>query len=221
VATCPAGEVALSGGWLIDAHGNVKASQRSGNGWGISVLSVDGANVSVTTKVLCLGGVPGASAQEVSQLATANPKTGIRITATCPAGSVVVGGGFVNDLTQIEFLDQSSDVASSWEGGFINNDPTISRMLSGQAECLTAPGAHTTQVAVTASLVPGGTTGSALASCPAGLFLSGGGLALSNGLTYRILGQGPTVASASAWETFVFAQDPQFPTSYAMCLSFS
>src|SRR5215813_13530330 len=66
VATCPAGEVALSGGWAVPAAGSVLDSRRMGNGWGIDVQVPAGSGVSVTAIVACLAHVPSATVQQLS-----------------------------------------------------------------------------------------------------------------------------------------------------------
>jgi hypothetical protein len=178
VATCPSGELALSGGWAVryDSGATIYRSARSGTrGWAVYVNHPSSALV--TSYAECLTGAPGAAIAERSASVSVAPSTANQAFPKCNAGEVVVGGGFAFDLhTGVEldvFRDKSSD--TQWWGQVVNFGAT-STLASIYAECLASSGASMKATTLSNLNVAVGGQGSALSvACPSGYYLSGGG----------------------------------------------
>jgi hypothetical protein len=179
VVTCPAGEVALSGGGSVGANGSIKESHRYRNGWSIVVVSLDGATVALTAAVVCLGNVPGAAVIEMMQTESLPAGAqGTFVNAVCPAGTMVVGGGWVSSgiaLTELGPIFLNAGV-TGWRGSWYNATST-DHQVSNTAECLSAAGAHLTSPPFYRQVgtIPAGAAVQLQASCPAPSFVSGGG----------------------------------------------
>jgi hypothetical protein len=180
VATCPAGELALSGGWAVPAAGSVLASQRMGNGWGIVVQVPAGPSASVTARVACLAHVPSATVRQLSSsVTTANgPFTISHV--DCPASvSGAVGGGFATSSSQLTFayffLDMGSTTTWVMQDTHSGPGAATSTVL---VECFTAPGVTFTGVGRYDTTIPQGGEQTITAVCPQGFFAGGGGVTL-------------------------------------------
>jgi hypothetical protein len=92
-------------------------------------------------------------------------------TATCPAGSVVTGGGYMVDINVWAYT-QLKD-GNGWTVYAKNNTGGNSNMLS-YAICLTYPSASTSQV-IDSITVAAGDVGNKVVNCPAGSVVTGGG----------------------------------------------
>ncbi len=152
------------------------------------------------------GNVP--TAVEKSQLLPGGE--GGSVVATCPAGTVVVGGGFdtYGGPRQINLVDRLERVsARQWlaSANSITPNPTN---LTAIAYC--APGAAPKVYSVTVK-VPGHTGGTARVSCPSGTSLAFGGIeAAKTGLPYdaahtaQVEAFSWTAASTSQWVVRAF-----------------
>jgi hypothetical protein len=178
VATCPAGEVALSGGWEVPASGSVLASHRMGNGWGIVVQAPTGSGVPVTASVACLAHVPGATVQEVSSSVTAASGAYAVNHVDCPSGaSGAVGGGFSTSSPHLTFDDFFLIMGSetTWVMEYTNSGPSATPSTV-YVECLTAPGVALAGAGMYNTTIPQGSEQTITAVCPQGFFAGGGGV---------------------------------------------
>jgi hypothetical protein len=177
VATCPSGEIALSGGWAVryDSGATIYRSSRSGaRGWAVYVNHP--SSVLVTSYAECLTNVHGATiAERLAQVSVAAGSAN-RAYAKCNAGEVVVGGGFAFDLHADVALDVFGNNASDtqWEGQVVNLG-AASTLATVYAECLAYSGASMKATTLAGVNIAPGNQGSALsAACPSGYYLSGG-----------------------------------------------
>jgi hypothetical protein len=144
--------------------------------------------------------------------------------ATCPSGTVVIGGGFsaplLSSTSQIGVVDSYRTAPGSW---------TVSAVELGGSGAVTADAycrrttKSITDVAATGT-VPGGTatSGSAAATCPAGTQLVAGGFQSSRGPTPAALALPLTnMASGSTWTLVSVnnATTAQTITAHAYCLA--
>jgi len=220
VATCQAGEVALSGGWDVPAAGSVLVSHRMGNGWGIVVQAPTGSGVSVTASVACLAHVPGVTVQELSSSVTVASGTSIYDHVDCPRGvGGAVGGGFSTSSPDLNFGYFFRDyIDPTWEMT-VRNSGHSAATATVFAECITASGVGLTPFAKMHTTIPQGGTQTITALCPRGSFASGGGL--EGDSTVRILGLAPA-GKARGWSVDLSAVGEATTVDVlVMCLSFS
>jgi hypothetical protein len=210
VATCPAGEVALSGGFAAPAAGSVLASHRIGNGWGIVVQAPTGSGVPVTASVACLADVPGATVQELSSSVTAASGAYTGNHVDCPRSvSGAVGGGFSTSSPHVDFAYFYWDLGSmtTWVTAVRNRGPSAAT-VTVFAECLTAPGARLVGFGNYNNTIPQGGEQTITAECPTipqGFLATGGGFEAASPAqpgnpqpTVRILGLAPA-SQTSGW----------------------
>jgi hypothetical protein len=231
VATCPADEVALSGGWDVPAAGSVLASHRMGNGWGIVVQAPTGSGVPVTASVACLAHVPGATVQELSSSVTLASETSIYNHVDCPrsVSGGVVGGGFSTSSPHLAFRYFFRDqIDPTWVMTFSNSGPSAATSTVF-VECFTASGVGLTPFPKMNTTIPQGGAQTITAVCPQGSFASGGGFEVSRPQQgpvalfppVRILGLAPA-STARGWSADLSAVGGATTVDVlVMCLSVS
>jgi len=208
--TCPAGEVALSGGWATNpsdgANALVYNSSRAGaGGWNVYVQHA--GSTLVTAYAMCLKNVSGASvAERFAGSLSVSPSTYGSKYASCTAGETLVGGGFAsnNGLTLYNFAASGG----AW-GGYVYNHTGSALPFSFYAECLTYAGSHsslTSYVQATGHTVSNG--------CPSGSYVSGGGFAANQNSHVSTMS---ATSSGQAWE--VYDTPASLLNAYAMCVS--
>jgi hypothetical protein len=229
VATCPAGEIALSGGWSIPPHAGALvylSGRHSAQSWSVYVRH--GSSVDVTTYAECLANAPGATIVERVGYGSVSPGTDGFAHANCNAGEVVVGGGFASQTGVVVYLSQISTTdgttTNAWADGAKNLGAT-SGQLRVYAECLTYANAHSSQTAHGESgteIAPGNGGRAASPPCPSGTYLSGGSFFGPAGTYYDMSAAGS--GSSITWAVYDYNnlgdQHSAFVGSAAMCLGF-
>jgi hypothetical protein len=219
-ATCPSGEVALSGGWATnsgDGTGvHVYNSSRNGTGgWNIYAYHV--ATTLVNAYVECLANASGATIiQRSASQALANYGAswdGAYPSASCNAGEKIVGSGFTMDIRDSV---QSTQPGGSSLWGLAVYGPTSLRGASVTLyiECLTYSAAH---ISFTPSPINGGLS-TVTAACPSGATASGGGFDIDPNAALSSLI--PAMHANNGWQVYI----TPFSTSmgaYAVCVAFS
>jgi hypothetical protein len=175
VASCPAGEIALSGGWAVKytAGATILRSKRSGmRGWSVYVSFP--ATVLVTVYAECLANASGATITERLAQVSVAPGGSIDAYPTCTTGEVVGGGGFALDANLVLYVfTNTSD--TQWWGKIISRSANAA-LAAIYAECLAYSGAYLAQSTNLYVTIPTGSTGSAASPvCPSGTYVSGGG----------------------------------------------
>jgi hypothetical protein len=219
VATCPAGELALSGGWAIGHSSGaiIYNSTRSGaGGWAVYVSH--SSSVLVNSYVECLRNASGATVtQRLTQVSVAAGSTNGAL-AGCNAGEVLVGGGFALS-PGLELYGFYANSATQWIG-YAKNHSAGSTLFNTYAQCLTYGGAHSSQTTYRQSSVTAGATGSTASdACPSGTAVSGGGFADSiDAFVYNTSAGG----DGKTWAAYLYANGgrDELLNSYAMCLGF-
>jgi hypothetical protein len=219
-ASCPSGEVALTGGWSADAGTLMQVSHRHQNGdvssW---VVYPNSVTAQVTVFVLCLQHV--ASAIITERLVAATIPAGASGTAfsPCYAGEVPIGGGFVA-LGDVDLVN--SDLAPDHTGFRLTvaNHSASPDTVQAVAECLSVAKAQLTVTTPAQQEIGAHGSGSVQISCPKGTLLSGGGVNLLNG-SAQVTAFLPI--SAITWRAQVQNQTIVGTTVKlsAQCLSFS
>jgi hypothetical protein len=130
-----------------------------------------GANTAFWVKIKVV--TPALMTSQVEAQVTVAPGTSGNATADCPAGSIVVGGGFNGDdgLTPNNY----GKIGNGWRA-YAKNYTALNKVLKAYAFCLTGVSGSSTQVSHDENQAAGAYSGS-LASCPAGSVISGLGYA--------------------------------------------
>jgi hypothetical protein len=137
--------------------------------------------------------------------------------ATCPADSIVVGGGYAAD-PNVTFYTQYK-YGNGWRGDAANNTSTT-QTISVFAVCLHGvPGASVTQVHGQVNVLSGD-KGQAVATCPAGSVATGGGFHAYPDGSMRVYNSSKA-DSGEGWQSWAQNNSASTKThhAYAMCLS--
>ncbi|MBN1439023.1 MAG: hypothetical protein JW929_06385 [Anaerolineales bacterium] len=173
--TCPSGTKVVGGGFDGGNNILVYRSERSGNGWVVYGHRYSGANASLKGYAYCLSGVTATSTSGYAEKTLAPGLSGDAY-QTCSGGSVVSGGGFAFDDGKIWPYILRMD--GNGLKMFAKNVGGSNATFRSHPVCLTSAGAVTVQAENTGS-VPGSSSGTVEASCPAGTSVTGGGFTVS------------------------------------------
>jgi hypothetical protein len=208
-ATCPAGEVALSGSWATSPSDGsnpiVYNSTRSGvGGWQVYVQH--SGSTLVNAYAMCLKNASSATVAERLGQVTVNPGTYGTKFVSCNAGETLVGGGFAasNGTSLYNFTASGS----TW-GGYAWNHTGGGLLFNFYAECLTYSGSHSSFTSYAQA------TGHTVSNvCPSGSWVSGGGFAANqNSHVFTML----AASGSQAWD--VYDTPASLLNAYAMCLT--
>ncbi len=210
---CPAGQVALSGGWATGGSGTIYNSTRTANGWNVYV-NHNGSEL-INAYAECLVNQPGAVVtQRLTQISVPAGATSQYGTSACHAGEVAVGGAFA--LSSSIYVNEMLPVGQSWEVNF-GNSGSSSELANTYAICL--QGTNTSNDPEgTATTVPTGGTGGSSATCPAGTYVSGGTFINNGG--GNLYNFSPT---SNGWESYIsnLIGSPKIIDTGAICVHFS
>ena len=182
-AICPAGTVVTGGGFSVSSDVRVYTQVKTGNGWSAFAKNTSSSNRALTVYAVCLS-FPSVSVSQVSKSVTVIPGGLGNATAECPAGSVVVGGGYTGKMDGTLWTFFSTRSGNGWEVS-ARNYGAGNATFALYAMCLSGATLTTSTVTGYTDLGPG-VSGYAEIACPAGQVITGGGWHLDNDLTvYR------------------------------------
>jgi hypothetical protein len=252
IAASPSGENASRGLVLVDAM-PVGPSGSASSFWGVGAAPASGAVADAVTEdfVVCLVDLVNGSLTNVVVAAAApGPSASspvVTATATCPAGTVLVGGGggvqvpagSAPSVTLTASFPSTprggiltSGGPSSWSAVGVAGPGASGATTSASALCVAAGTIATPQIVTATAPVPPPATGPALvtASCPAGSLLLSGGFAVTGGpvADAHVRGSYPSDAGgfpasdapvAGSWSSIAESDGPSPSTStvFALC----
>ncbi|MCB2178832.1 hypothetical protein KQH61_05410 [bacterium] len=113
-AVCPEGSQLTGGGFYSDATaGNIETSrQTNNNGWLITVNNHTNDGFTLKSLAICLSNSGGTIVTETSQVIVPSESTQV-VSASCPAGSVVTGGGWHFEYDRL-FAVESEQSGNGW-----------------------------------------------------------------------------------------------------------
>ncbi len=177
-AACPAGSVAVSGGFAAGSNMVVYTQSKQLNGWRVYAKNNSGSSQLLNAYAICLSNTAGSTQQILKQITVAAGDIGYD-TALCPAGSVVTGGGFASN-PDAHWIYNSSMNGNGWRA-YARNNTGLGQVLNIYAICLSGAGGSTSMVGEQITVAAGNSAGGD-AQCPAGKLVTGGGYALGNNL---------------------------------------
>jgi hypothetical protein len=139
--------------------------------------------------------------------------------ATCPAHSIVVGGGFAGSANDM-VIYTSYKSGNGWQV-FAKNNSGGSQLLNSYAICLFNTSGATSVVSSVVSIpAPSGNYGTTSVSCPGGTIMTGGGFK-SDPVDAWVYNMEPIGGGAiTGWETYIRNMGtPSSATLYGICLS--
>lgn len=239
---CAAGQQVTGGGAAVVGEGSADfntriegAAAKSHLGkafWATTIRNADGVAHQIGRYSVCVNSVAGY--QVASTDLTVGAGGFLRSVATCPAGTVVLGGGAADSsysVTQLSTVDRivqesspgASGSQSVWLTALRNND-SVAHVIKLFAVCATSPAGY--QVVHTEVTLAAGGFVRDTARCPAGAVALNGGAAVtgsgSGDFKIRIQETAPaTVGGQSSWLTAVRNNDSVAHTIslYAVCAS--
>jgi len=194
----------------------VYTQSKQGNGWQVYLYNNTSSSQLVNAYAICLSGVSGGAAttQVVNQVSVAANTTG-SATATCASG-VLTGGGFASQSSLSTKVYTQSKQGNGWQV-YLSNKFSASQLVNAFAICLTGAGTSSTEVLKLVSAPAG--LGSALAECPSGTLLTGGGYVSPTDLGTKVYTQ---LKEGNGWHVSMnnTTGSPQLLGAYAICTSF-
>jgi hypothetical protein len=231
VSLCPAGTLMTGGGFTVGQGSNivVDLSQFTHNGW-----QVNGAGSGEMSAVAVCLSTPFPSLSTQWHYADASTVFGgqtTQVTATCPAGTLLSGGGFESPgyaMDQpIQMISSNPDGNNGWQVSLWGG---VTFTFTAYAVCLTGAPAGTTSQIIQSnpSSIPSlGGDGTAVAQCPAGTALTGGGFSWSNPAEANYIPSDSFPRDGMSWQSdgwgssdLTTNEEVSQVSSYAVCLNF-
>lgn len=115
------------------------------------------------------------------------------VTATCPAGSIITGGGWASNGNGALDIVISRATGNGWAVSAINTS-AVQQPLRAVAICLSDAHVLSTMVSQSVVVAPN-SSNSVVAACPSGLLVSGGGFNKAGGVSGLNVGLEATIGS--------------------------
>jgi hypothetical protein len=187
----------------------------SGNGWRVAVENTSGSSIMIDAFANCLF-MAGASSSNETQTSGISGNESGTVTASCPSGSVVTGGGWMIHPGSTLHLFRSLKTGNGWSV-YAQNEGDQGRSLWAVAVCLSGTDATTSQVQASTT-IGGGKLGSTDAQCAGSLMTGGGFTANPDLITYANV---PGHNGPDKWNTQALnpSGSDATLTGHAVCLS--
>jgi hypothetical protein len=139
VATCASG-VATGGGFASSSQPSTKvyvSVPNSSNGWTVCARNSGTTNVSLKAYVECLANTGATTSPVSGSLESVPPGEDGIAAATCPGGTVSVGGGYRLSSSDWHVM-QSRHLINGWQVD-ARNDASTEKLMYAVVQCLTPP----------------------------------------------------------------------------------
>ena len=213
---CPSGSVVVGGGYAVHPDVYIYAHFQQGNGWRAYGRNDAGSEKKLTVYAVCLFNSGGATTQVYQEETVPASGFGDPI-ASCPAGSIVTGGGWSAPDGDMHFYN-SRKSGNGWQVRG-KNTSGAAKPIRAYAVCLSGTSGTTNEVGKGGS-VPGNATNYVLAECTGDSLAVGGGFAGSTALT--VYNTSPRPSTDDQW--IVYAKNSTGTdkplNAYVVCLSF-
>ena len=173
-AACPSGTILVSGGFAVASLPDmfVYTQTRSGNGWRVYAKNDTGSNKLMTVNAVCLyNATGGTTIQVLGQVDVPANSVGHAV-AYCPAGSIVMGGGWATPWDHSMHVYNSSMAGNGWQV-WVKNNIGASKLMQAYAICLSGVSGTVSQDQSSVT-VPGNAANSYTSECSTGVVVGGG-----------------------------------------------
>ncbi len=215
-ATCPAGSVVVSGGFASDPQLLIYTQSKNGNGWRVYAKNNASASKTLTVFATCLVNSSGFISQQGDHV-TAAAGVATHLEVTCPSGSLVTGGGWASNTSGDIWVYNSSKNGNDWQI-YVRNNATDSHQVNVYAMCLSGVSSSTHDLMQSVSF-SAGNTGYALATCPSGGYVVGGGFACQDDLD--VYNSSDKALTDNGWITYAFNEGSEQRTMYGYAICYS
>jgi hypothetical protein len=215
-ATCPAESVLVSGGFAAHRDVWVYTHSMHGNGWRAYARNYTGSAKTMTVYARCLKNTAGTTAQHHSILHI-DAGDHENLVQTCPAGSIVTGGGFASTPGDTTVYNTSMH-GNGWQIWAKNNSGS-SKQVNVYAICLSGVSATTYDTLETIS-VPAGSSLGGFTACSDNDLAVGGGYAAQ--MDFRMYNTSPRTSTTNEWVGYAYnpSGSENIFFNYAVCLTF-
>ncbi|MCB2178838.1 hypothetical protein KQH61_05440 [bacterium] len=220
--SCNSGDLATSSGYLVSSSWQVRITKSIGNNesWNISASNTSSKDQTATIVVTCLKN-SGGTTKIVKVPGVVQPDIEQDITASCPAGTVIAGGGWETNNAGT-LIRQSAPSGNGWVIRALHSEASA-QQVTAVAVCLSGTNA-TAEMYMEYEKVGAGKTKEINVFCPSGSLISGGGYfqefeAYANGpiytaaeeILYGWQGVGKNPAAQTTFKLYVYANCLRFP----------
>jgi hypothetical protein len=190
----------------------LRASDSSTFGIGTDANTAFWVKIKVSAIVLPPPAIAPTTTQVFSQVSIAAGNVG-HATVACPAGSVVVGGGFAAGNSMVVYTHSME--GNGW-GAYAKNYSGSAQLLNTYAICLSGTSGTTQQIFKQITVAAGG-VGYDTAACPGGSVVTGGGFASSADVLWVY----NTSMNGNGWSAYArnTSGTGQLFNIYGICLS--
>jgi hypothetical protein len=214
---CPGSSIITGGGFALGNTSNMfaKTTSMDNNGWQTYAINNSGTSQLLNSYAVCLSNSGGTTSQVFAQVTAPANAVGNAV-VSCPAGTVVTGGGYASNLNFTVYNSSKKD--NGWQV-YAKNNSGSGQLLNAYAICLAGTSA-TSSVVTAQTSIAGSSTGVTQATCPSGSLLSGGGFAGSTDLL--IYNTSMDSGNNKTWNTYArnLSGNSKLLNSYAICLTF-
>lgn len=219
IATCPSLSTVVGGGYAAHPDVTFYTQYKYANGWRGDAKNNSGVSRQITVYAVCLHDVSGVSVTQVHGQVTVGPSLKKQAVATCPAGSIVTGGGFhaYPDGSLRVYNSSKADSGVGWQS-WAENLTASNKTHHAYAICLSGSGGTTAKVLRSANIPPN-SSGYAIPTCASSTLVTGGGFAAQADLLIYS-NSGPY--SDDEWRVYVkntSLTQTRTLFGYAICLS--
>lgn len=177
---CPAGSIVVSGGFAGTNGLRIYHSMKDDNGWRVYGRNTTTASEPMNVYATCMTISGGSVTQEMVQM-NVNANDISHLEVSCPAGSVVTGGGWVVGSTKPVEVYNSSQSGNGWQI-YVSNTGSENPLINAYAVCLSGISGTTASASDNGPVAADG-TGHVVQACPSGSYATGGGFATNIGVT--------------------------------------
>ena len=192
-ANCPAGGVAVGGGYSGSPGVVFIVNRRSGNGWQVYAVNTNPSAKTIRAYAVCLRNMVGTSVSVEHRQITVKGHGSKSGDVPCPAGSIITAGGWETEYVDVR-VDTSTEGGQDWDVSAHNKSDT-DHPLHIHAVCLSGSGGITSEFGREVEIA-GGDAGEASITCPLGSLMTGGGFVAAKFEVF--VNSGPWVAAPDA-----------------------
>ena len=197
-AACPAESIVTGGGFASQDDLFMYNSSKNGNGWRVYARNNGSQSRLMRVYAVCMFNTGGSSSQNGDQTSIPSGTAGYA-EASCPAGTVLTGGGWAGNSNGSLVVYNSSQYGNNWRV-YAKNYAGSSALLNAYAVCVSDIEAESSSVHQQVT-VNNGSWNSATGTCSSGL-RTGGGFATASEQDVWVYNTTPGTSDQMVWNTY-------------------